>query len=368
MYKQKMKNGKVQYFQSYRDPMTGKIKTASVVIKPTGKKSDDINAEKVLRSRIRGALIREGDRVPLTFKELVEMRIDWQKKHLKEQTAVNTEHYMNTIIPLIGSDVLVNNLTASFVKDRLYDPSPVRYNERIKHFKAMIRWAYREDLLDDISWLDKITRMKEPPVREKDMYKYLEKDEIPILLNGMTEERWRLLSEFQILSGLRIGESIGLNDEDVDLDRREITVNKTYALQTNKISTTKTDTSDRVVYMQDELLDCCRRMKLFIRKQQFMFGHVSPIFYPDLDGHYLSYGAYAKYLRENSERLLGRRIQIHALRHTHCAMLAEAGIDLQAISTRLGHADSRVTKKVYYHVTERMREKYNEEIRLVKIL
>lgn len=58
-------------------------------------------------------------------------------------------------------------------------------------------------------------------------------------------------------------------------------------------------------------------------------------------------------------------------RSTHCgiltAMLAEAGVPLEAISRRLGHADSKITREVYYHVTEKMKEKENEMIKKVRI-
>jgi integrase len=39
---------------------------------------------------------------------------------------------------------------------------------------------------------------------------------------------------------------------------------------------------------------------------------------------YISYDVYAKYFRENTERIIGRRLTPHSLRHTHTAMLAEA--------------------------------------------
>lgn len=84
---------------------------------------------------------------------------------------------------------------------------------------------------------------------------YLEKNEILDLLDTMKVERWRILTEFLILSGLRIGEAIALNDSDVDIENREIAVTKTYALVVHQISTTKTDTSNRSVFMQNELLD-----------------------------------------------------------------------------------------------------------------
>lgn len=101
---------------------------------------------------------------------------------------------------------------------------------------------------------------------------------------------------------------------------------------TYEITPTKTGTSDRIVYMQDELFECCREIKQFIHLEKMRHAYRSEIFIPDINtgGHIISYDAYCKYFRENTERLLGRRLTPHSLRHTHTAMLAEAGVPLQA--------------------------------------
>ena len=182
----------------------------------------------------------------------------------------------------------------------------------------------------------------------------------------MAVERWRLLTEFLLLSGLRVGEAIALLDSDVDAD--VIHVTKTYSLNIREISTTKTETSTRDVDIQPELADCISRIRQFVRKDEMAFGYRSDIFLPGFCGGYIRYETYSAYFRENSERCLGRRLTPHALRHTHTAMLAEAGVPLETISRRLGHADSKVTKEVYLHVTENMRKKDREKLLKVSML
>ena len=46
----------------------------------------------------------------------------------------------------------------------------------------------------------------------------------------------------------------------------------------------------------------------------------------------------------------------------------EQGIDKDSISRRLGHANSRITEEIYLHVTKKLEEKQNEQIKEVKIL
>ena len=68
--------------------------------------------------------------------------------------------------------------------------------------------------------------------------------------------------------------------------------------------------------------------------------------------------------------MLNKDVEItaHVLRHTHVALMAEQLVPLEVISRRIGHADSKVTREIYFHITKKMRERDNQLIRNVKIL
>jgi integrase len=46
-------------------------------------------------------------------------------------------------------------------------------------------------------------------------------------------------------------------------------------------------------------------------------------------------------------------ISFHELRHTFASHLAQAGVDLLAISKLLGHADTRITARHYAHLADK---------------
>lgn len=366
MFKQRLPSGKVRYGEWYKDPMTDKWKQVWVAITPTGrKKVDEQVASEALEAKIRKIMEGSGNVSHITLQALQDKYVEYQSARVKPQTAKSYRIHLNTIVRLLGPDTLADRLSAPYVVERL-DAEPVTYNERLRRFKQWIRWAYRMDLVSDVGYLDKLEAKKAPPVRVKDAEKYLEHDEIAKLLEGMDVERWRLLTEFLLLSGLRIGEAIALDDSDVGED--VIHVVKTYSLTVRAISTTKTETSTRDVDIQPELADCIQRIRAFVRKDEMAFGYRSGIFLPGFCGGYIHYEGYASYFRENCERLIGRRLSPHALRHTHTAMLAEAGVPMETISRRLGHADSKVTKEVYMHVTDSMKKKDREKIMTVSML
>ena len=371
MWSQQKPNGKYQYFEEYKDPLTNKFKTVSVTL-PLNRKKDKDAARRILAERIRARSAQPVRSSALTLKNLSKLYVESQKKSRKASTAKTTEYKMKVICELLGEDSVVKNLSAPYVRRQLSacrsdeDVTNVTFNERLKYFKAMIRWAYEEELVQDISYLEKLKKKTESKKAEK--AKYLEGDELQILIESMAVPEWKLVTRFLALSGLRIGELIALNDIDIDLFSREIHVRSTYSLVTFAIDTTKTDTSTRDVYMQDELFECVKDIISYKKKNIELFGHPSPYFFPTIDGDRLHYDAYRKYLKENAEKVVGRSLTPHALRHTHVALLAEHGISLDAISRRLGHADSQITREIYFHVTERMKEKENAAIKNVKFL
>lgn len=369
MWYQRTKTGKYRYFENYKDPKTGKFKVASLTL-DGNKKSDKEAAREALKSRIKAICNDMANHATdITFKSLCEEYAKYQARHVKAQTAAANKHKNETLCKLIGENVLVSQLTAPFVRRALEAKSPVTYNERLKRFKALIRWAFREEYVADIQYLDKLQRAKTLPPREANAKKYLEKDELKALIDGMKVDAWKQLTRFLALSGLRIGEAIALTDSDINFFTREIYVQKTFSHEIQEISTTKTDASARVVYMQDELFDCCKEIANRKRKILDLFGSdESEFFIQNPNGGRVHYDAYRKYLGENTKNIVGRSLKPHALRHTHVAMLAEARIDLDIISRRLGHADSKITREIYYHVTKNMKEQENNMLKEVKIV
>ena len=167
-----------------------------------------------------------------------------------------------------------------------------------------------------------------------------------------------------VLSGLRVGEALYLNKSDVG---KYISFNKTFD-PTNKIFTSpKTDDSVREVYVQPELEELIKNIKFFIRNREKESKISSPLFM-HRNGKMLQYYTYNKYLKETSEKVIGRQITTHVLRHTHTSLLAAQGVDLETIARRLGHSDSRITKEIYLHVTKELRERDNLQVHNTKIL
>jgi integrase len=49
-------------------------------------------------------------------------------------------------------------------------------------------------------------------------------------------------------------------------------------------------------------------------------------------------------------------------------MLAAAGMNLDSIANRLGHEDSKITKEIYLHRLEELKEKENKQLDGIRLL
>lgn len=261
----------------------------------------------------------------LRLLELVELYRKDQESTVSKSTCQRNYFATNSLMRILGENTLVEKLSAGYVRERLssLDEKPGTTNERITRLKALMRWGYENDYIDDIRWIDKIKKFKDDEKMHKLEDKYLESEELKLLLENLTVEKWIFFTELTALSGLRVGEAIALNTSDVDIKNRIITVTKTYDPVNKIVTSPKTAASNREVYMQDELLSLCRHISIFMKKERLAIGYHSDIFISNSNGGYVSYYAYNKCLKETAERLFRKSVTTHFMRHTHVALMAE---------------------------------------------
>lgn len=351
--------------ERYTDPLTGASHKVGVTIE-----KDTPQQRNLARKKLDELIARRQCCAPgkIYLSDLTKLYLADIKNTLKASTVTRNKYACDRFLVMLG-DCDVSKLNAGIVKQRIiaYNDNPTTVNNHIKLFKAFLRWAYHNDYVSDISWLDKLTRLKDKTKREKVVDKFLEHSECQALLGAMNNKTWYDLTKFLLLSGLRIGEALALNESDLDFKAREISVTKTLDAVNGVVTSTKTLTSTRQVYMQDELYALCGSLRLSNRKRRNMlYLNRTPLFF-DLRGDYVGYAAYRKYLADVSYKVLGRKITPHVLRHTHASILAET-VPYDTISRRLGHSDSRITKEIYIHVTEKRKEKENALLKEVQIL
>lgn len=342
-------------------PDTGLVKVLSVKIKGNGLKAEQ-EAFRRLSQRIASLSVKR-----LLLSEAVNLYLTDIGKNLKPSSVRKARISLSSIIKVTG-DAYLENITAGYIRKKFIASGKENrtLNGYLKIFKTFWLWCYRNDLVQTREVFDKLSPFQDIPKKERIQDKFLETDEITALLSAMTEKRWILVTRFLLLSGLRIGELVALDN--VDVWGKYIRVSKTYDANNKVVTDAKTFDSKRDVFIQAELRQVIEEIREYTAWQADVFEYETDIFFPDADGDRLKYYAYRKYLEETSERVLHRRVTPHTLRHTHCSMLASAGYPLEEISARLGHSDSRITKEIYLHRMKETKERANRQLDAIHMI
>lgn len=369
MWTEKQKNGKFKYVEQYEDYLTGKQKRVSVTLNKntaSARKTALETLTHMIEERQTGHQ-KESD---LTLGDLIKKYLDFQKLSVKKSSYNSTYYLCNSILNIFDGDIMVSRITANFLKETLIRTGkPNSYLNNIRsRINAIFRWGYENDYIADISFLGKFKPFKDTMRREKLEDKFLESDELQKLLSGFKSKKWELLTKFLSLSGLRIGEAIALNTQDIDFAKHVIHINKRIFPAKKSIDAPKTISSNRDVYMQPELEKACRDILLFTKQESVFKGYRTKLFVCNTHGDYVSYIVYNNALKRTAERVLGFEVTPHVLRHTHASLLLANGMTLDAISRRLGHEDSVITKQIYLHVTQKLKEQEEEQIKNIHIV
>ena len=150
-----------------------------------------------------------------------------------------------------------------------------------------------------------------------------------------------LFAFWAMYTGLRKGELLALSWDDVDLERREIRVNKAVCHVHNRpqIGPPKTETSVSTVPILDVLA-----AKIGPRKRKGLV-------FPNEKGEYLTDSQFRK-LWDAYKAESGVKATMHQFRHAYATMLFEAGIPPEEMQVLLRHAHIQTTMDIYRDIRE----------------
>lgn len=140
------------------------------------------------------------------------------------------------------------------------------------------------------------------------------------------------LFQFMCCTGLRIGEFLALDwSNDIDFDNQVISVRHNLDTRTGKITTTKTQRSERRVPFIDKLVPIIN----LLRRYRFTYNSVK------------------KHFDRLYSRLGIKGANIHSFRHTFVSMCYAAGFPAKNIQDMVGHADIGTTLNIYTHLLKK---------------
>ena len=304
----------------------------------------------------------------LTVKLIMEAWLSIRATEIKESSYQRYWMLIDKhIVPRLGS-LRVNALTAKILSDFIKDLqqsgrrdgkgglSEKTVSDILCVLRSALRLAGRKYAVND----DCLFEVKAPAPRNKPLEtmcdeECLELTHAVLATPDLSGAAYLLGLNF----GLRIGEVCGLKWSDIDVSKRELTVNRTVlrikAGSRTKVvvQTPKTDSSVRVLPLTAEMLYLLSGLRNTKNDDAFILsGKTRP-----MEPRALQYR-----FRVFQERNGLERRNYHSLRHTFATRSIERGYDAKALSELLGHKNVRTTLQLYVHPTMQHKRKIVEAL------
>ena len=142
-------------------------------------------------------------------------------------------------------------------------------------------------------------------------------------------------------TGMRIGELLALTPADINFEEKTISISKSYQrIKRNDVITPpKTPKSNRIITVPDFLL---ADIKDYMNS---IYG------LKDTDRLFPLTKSFIEHEMQRGIKNSGvKRIRVHDIRHSHCALLFEMGIAPLEVADRLGHERVETTLNIYAHI------------------
>ena len=192
----------------------------------------------------------------------------------------------------------------------------------------------------------------------------LSPDEARVFLNAAKDGKLEALYTVAVTLGLRMGEALGLRWQDIDLERRALTVNQTVERigrgHNSRLMMVepKTSRSRRTLSLPGLATKAIRIHKIHQLENRLAAG-------PDWQDHGLVFSTgrgtpiEPRNLYRDFRRILKRAglpvMRFHDLRHSAASLMLAQGIPLRSIQEILGHSSIAITANLYAHVGEQLK-------------
>lgn len=320
------------------------------------KKSEAQEAERKFLSQIN--VQEEIINNKIEFTKVFDEWLNYKKTQLKITTYYNLERNTKKHILKQFEKYKLFNIKNNSINEWMQYITKLNYsisykNAMIGYFREVLNFA-KDNYDFDNKIVSKIYNIREDSANINENLKNAEwnfwtYDQFEEFIKFVDDKLYNLIFTFLYFTGLREGEMIALNWNDIDFENKKLIINKSF---TNKIgnkgyaiTTPKTKNSNRIIDIDDNL--CERLLKHFenekkiykFDKKMFVFGNVN----------YVTPTTLRRKLKQYIEISKIKKITPHGFRHSHVSLLIDLGCDSRDVAERIGDT-VQVVEKTYYHM------------------
>ena len=202
-------------------------------------------------------------------------------------------------------------------------------------------------------------RVQSPKARKPKRRSY-DDEQTKILLENLEQlsiedTKYKVAIILTVFTGVRLGELMGLEWQDVDFKNGIISINRSSQYLADMgifTKVPKTESSIREIAIPEFIISLLEEYKLWYEEKKSIYGELwtnSDRLFVQADGKPMHPSTISKWFVKYVGQIGLPVINFHGLRHTNASLLVAQNIDIAVISARLGHAQISTTLDFYVH-------------------
>src|SRR6266568_2177652 len=228
------------------------------------------------------------------------------------------------------------------VSTNLKDKTTTSLPGRFRRYKGFLHHISKGSPLAKNMLRQKDEKRQRPPT--------VTKDQVQELLNACTNERDRLLVRLLYETAMRVGESLALFVEDIDVAENRIHIRDRGELENG--AEIKTIHASRALDVSSDLIDEVVAYVGRVHTAEVETNHLFIKLHGQRSGQALTYADVDSLFRRLRQKTGRQHVTPHVLRHTMLTTLAELGWQPELLQERAGHASFQQTYQIYVHPSQ----------------
>lgn len=316
------------------------------------------NTKREAEEWVRNFLLSQEADFNMNFEEFVKMYFEEMKPRLRETTIRNKQYIIELkILPYFGKRSM-NSIKPADIRKWQNELMSQQYSQTYlrsvnNQLTAIFNYAVKYYDLKT----NPCTKAGTMGKKHSEEMNFWTKEEFSKFIETIMDKH-RSYVGFKLLFwiGIRIGELLALTAQDIDFDNKTLNISKSYQRIESRdvITEPKTPKSKRKISIPNFLIEDLKDYFDCL----YCLEPTDRIF--PVTKHFFEHE-----MQRGTKESGVKKIRIHDLRHSHCALLFEMGIPPLEVAERLGHEKVETTLNTYAHLYPNKQQHLSNKLDLI---
>jgi integrase len=271
--------------------------------------------------------------------------------HLKDSTKTHYRYNcLHFLVPIWGRKKICEMRIADVDTGLIALAERELSKDTVRLTRTMLRILFREAMRDELVVMNPVAESRMPMFKPAEPRRAMDQDQMNALLDTTLGTRMHGPIAIGLTTGLRPGEILALQWQDIDLDSE---------VPTLQVRVSKTKSGRRIVPLTTLAVDVLREQRAFnirtARSSDGMWTDEGFVF-PSVTGTKWDLSNFRKLFQDACREARLGHWRPHEMRHSAATWMMSKGLPLKVVSDVLGHAHISTTADIYVHQLQPSRE------------